>query len=82
MTTLFSQVIPKFTVRLEDVAVESLGHILIESDAAREVLRRMLSVGGDEIGAFGKVRTQPSGERGERPRLVCGRCERYGAGVD
>lgn len=69
MTTLFSRVIPKFTTRLEDVAVESLGHILTESHAAREVLQQMLSVGGVEIEALGKVRTQLSGERGERPDL-------------
>ena len=69
MTTLFSRVVPKFTPRLEDVAVESLGHVLTESAAAREALRLMLSLGGVEVGALGKVRTQPSGERGERPDL-------------
>ena len=45
------------------------GHILTESNVAREVLQQMLSVGGVEIAALGKVRTQPSGERGERPDL-------------
>lgn len=69
MTTLFSQIVPKFTPRLEDVAVESLGHILSKSDAARTALGQMLTAGGVEIEVTGKVRTQPSGERGERPDL-------------
>ncbi len=69
MTTLLSRVVPKFTSRLEDVAVESLGHILTESEAAKGALRQMLAFGGVEVGPLGKVRTQASGERGERPDL-------------
>ena len=70
MGTLFSRVVPKFTPRLEDVAVEALGHILTESAAARQALQQMLSAGGVGIGAIGKVRTQATGQRGERPDLA------------
>lgn len=69
MTTLFSGVVPLFTSRLEDVAVEALGYILTGSESARQALQQMLSVGGADVGEIGRVRTQASGERGERPDL-------------
>ena len=69
MPTLFSRVVPMFTPRLEDVAVEALGHILAESGAARQAFQQMLSAGGADIGSVGRVRTQVSGDRGERPDL-------------
>ncbi len=69
MNTLFSRIVPMFTTRVEDVAVEALGHILTESESSRVALGLMLSSGDADLGVLGKVQTQASGSRGERPDL-------------
>lgn len=69
-TTLFAQILPKFTERIEDVAVEALGYILSQSDAARKALKETLREGGTMVGSIAKVRTQATGGKRERPDLV------------
>ena len=69
-TTLFAQIVPKFTERTEDVAVEALGYILSQSDAARRALAITLREGGTAIASIARVRTQATGGKGERPDLV------------
>ena len=69
-TTLFAQIVPKFTERTEDVAVEALGYIFSQSDAARRALVNILREGGTAVTSFAKVRTQATGGKRERPDLV------------
>ena len=59
----------KFSDKYENIAVEALGHILSESDAARHVLSDVLRTGGAEVGEIARVETQVSGEEGTRPDL-------------
>ncbi len=67
--TLLAKIIPMFASP-ENVAVESLAHILSESEATRRALSAILSVGGATVGPIARVRTQATGEEGERPDLV------------
>ena len=60
----------KFSDKYENIAVEALGHILSESDAARYVLSDVLRTGGAEVGEIAKVKTQASGEEGTQPDLA------------
>lgn len=60
----------KFSDKYENIAVEALGHILSESDAARYVLSDVLRTGGAEVGEIARVKTQASGEEGTRPDLA------------
>ena len=69
-TTLFAQIVPKFTERTEDVAVEALGYILSQSDAARKALEYTLREGGAAVGSIARVRTQVTGGKRERPDLA------------
>ncbi len=69
-TTLFAHIAPRLTNRIEDVAVEALGHILSQSEAAREALEETLRLGGAQVGTIAKVQTQVAGEKGERPDLI------------
>lgn len=69
-TTLFAQIVPKFTERTEDVAVEALGYILSQSDAARRALENTLREGGTTVGSIARVRTQVTGGKRERPDLA------------
>ena len=69
-TTLFAHITPRLTDRTEDVAVEALGHILSQSEAARGALESILREGGTSVGTIARVRTQAAGEEGERPDLV------------
>ena len=69
-TTLFAQIVPQFTERTEDVAVEALGYILSQSDAARRALVNILREGGSAVGSIARVRTQATGGKRERPDLV------------
>ena len=66
--TLLAKIIPMFASP-ENVAVESLAHILSESEATRRALSAILSVGGTTV-EIARVRTQATGEEGERPDLV------------
>ncbi len=69
-TTLFAHIAPRLTDRIEDVAVEALGHILSNSEAARSALEETVGGGGTQVGSLSKVRTQAIGEDGERPDLT------------
>ena len=69
-TTLFAHIAPRLTNRIEDVAVEALGHILSQSEAAREALEETLRLGGAQVGSIARVQTQVTGEKGERPDLI------------
>ena len=70
-TTLFAHIAPRLTDRIEDVAVEALGHILSNSEAARSALEDTVRLGGIEVSSIDRVQTQAIGEEGERPDLVC-----------
>ena len=69
-TTLFAHIAPRLTDRIEDVAVEALGHILSNSEAARSALEETVRLGGAEVGSIDRVQTQVTGEEGARPDLV------------
>ncbi len=70
-TTLFAHIAPWLTDRIEDVAVEALGYILSNSEAARTALTNAVKDGGAEVGHITGVRTQSIGTEGERPDLSC-----------
>ena len=69
-TTLFAHIAPRLTDRIEDVAVEALGHILSQSPAARSALENTLRAGGTVVDSITTVRTQPRGRERERPDLA------------
>lgn len=69
-TTLFAHIAPRLTDRIEDVAVEALGHILSNSEAARGALVDTLRAGSIEAASIDTVRTQPRGRERERPDLA------------
>ena len=69
-TTLFAHIAPKFTDRIEDIAVEGLGHILSNSEAARSALEETVLLGGANVGSLDRVQTQVTAEEGGRPDLV------------
>ena len=54
----------------EDIAVEALGHILSNSEPARRGVEDLLESHGTNIGPIKWVRTQVTGEAGERPDLA------------
>ena len=60
----------KFSDKYENIAVEALGHILSESDAARHALSDVLRIGGAEVEEIARVKTQASDEEGTRPDLA------------
>ena len=68
--TLLARLAPLFGPQTENLAVEALGHILTESEAARSALSELLQAGGAEVGLVAQVRTQDAGEDGARPDLV------------
>ena len=69
-TTLFAHIAPRFTDRIEDVAVEALGHVLSNSEAARSALEETVRIGGANVGPIDRVQTQVTDEEGGRPDLV------------
>ena len=69
-TTLFAHIAPRLTDRIEDVAVEALGHILSNSEAARSALEETVGLGGAIVGPIDRVQTQVTDEEGARPDLV------------
>ena len=69
-TTLFAHIAPRLTDRIEDVAVEALGHILSNSEAARSALEETVGLGGAIVGPIDRVQTQVTGEERARPDLV------------
>ncbi len=54
----------------EDAAVEALGNILSQSEAARSALATTLREGGTAVGTIGRVRSEDVGVKGERPGLA------------
>ena len=54
----------------EDIAVEALGHILSNSEPARRAVEDLLESHGANIGPIKWVRTQVTGDAGERPDLA------------
>ena len=68
--TLLAKLALKFSPRTEDLAVEALGHILSQSEAARRALSDVIAAGGANLGEIAQVRTQATGEEGERPDLA------------
>ena len=69
-TTLFAHIAPRLTDRIEDVAVEALGHILSNSEAARSALEEAVRLGGANVGSIDRVVTQVTDEEGARPDLA------------
>ncbi|MCY4078621.1 MAG: hypothetical protein OXF54_00130 [Caldilineaceae bacterium] len=68
-TTLFAHIAQWLTYRIEDVAVEALGHILSQSLAAREALTDALKDGCIDVGSLDRVETQEIGDEREIPDL-------------
>ena len=69
--TLLAKLAPIFGPhKTEHIAVEALGHILSESEAARRALSDVLRTDGEEVGKIARVKTQVSGEEGTRPDLA------------
>lgn len=68
--TLLAKLAPIFGHQTENIAVEALGHILSESEAARRALSDVLRTDGEEVGKIARVKTQVSGEEGTRPDLA------------
>lgn len=68
--TLLAHLAPRFTDRIEDLAVEALGYILSKSEVAKCALAEMLREGGVDVGRIARVRTQNpvTGENQERER--------------
>ena len=54
----------------EDIAVEALGHILSNSGPARKAVEDLLESHGAKINPIKRVRTQVTGDAGERPDLA------------
>ncbi len=70
-TTLFAHIAPWLTDRIEDVAVEALGYIMSNSEAARTALSNAVKDGGIEVGSINRVETWEIGDEGAIPDLVC-----------
>ena len=71
--TLLADLIPRFTGRIEDVAVEALGYILNKSPAALVALNRLVQAGNAHMAEVEMVRTQSvqADDQGQmRPDLV------------
>ena len=70
-TTLFAHIVPWLTDSIENVAVEALGYILSNSEAARTALAETVKDGGIEAGSIDRVETWEIGDEGATPDLVC-----------
>ena len=68
--TLLAKLAPLFGAQTENLAVEALGHVLSGSLPARRALSDLLRASGAELGEIARVRTQATGDGGERPDLV------------
>ena len=68
--TLLARLAPMFGPQTENLAVEALGHILSESEAARSALSELLQASGAEVGKVALIRTQDAGEDGAKPDLA------------
>ena len=69
--TLLAHLAYKLSPQPETVATEALGHILRGSEAARKALQEVLFSVGVDVGRFNTVRTEVTGDSGERPDLGC-----------
>ena len=70
-TTLFAHIVPWLTDSIENVAVEALGYILSNSEAARTALADAVKDGGIDFGSIDRVETWEIGDEGAIPDLVC-----------
>ena len=68
--TLLAHLALKFGTHPENIAVDALGYILSESDAALSALQNVLRTGGAYVDQIPEIRTQDSDEKGGRPDLV------------
>ena len=68
--SLLAYLSPRFTGQTENIAVVALGYILSTSEAAREGLVSLLQSGGAEVEGLSRIRTEVTGDKGERPDLV------------
>ena len=68
--SLLAHLSRRLSGQTEDLAVESLGHILSTSAASRQALTDVLGNCGVEIGGISRVETQSTGGGGERPDLA------------
>lgn len=71
--TLLADLIPRFTGRIEDAAVEALGYILNKSPASLAALNRLVQAGNAHMAEIEMVRTQSvqaSDREQTRPDLV------------
>ena len=69
--TLLAHLSWKFSHQPETVATEALAHILSGSAAARNALGSFLQSHGADVDAVVRVRTEVTGEEGDRPDLAC-----------
>ena len=69
-STMFAHIVSHLTNRTEDVAVEALGFILSQSDAARRALRDLVALEGVDIGELTDAETQVGDETLARPDLA------------
>lgn len=60
----------RFTNGNEDIATEVLRYILSKSVACRGALRKIVRVGDADVGPLASVKTQDTGDHGERPDLA------------
>ena len=68
--TLLAKLAGMFGAQTENLAVAALGHVLSGSLPARRALSDLLRAGGADLGELARVRTQATGDGGERPDLV------------
>ena len=69
--TLLSHLASKLSHQPETVATEALGHILHNSEAARNALQEFLQSAGVDVGWINTASTEVTGDGGERPDLAC-----------
>ncbi len=69
--TLLANILPRFTGRIEDAAVEALGYILNKSAASMTALNSLVQAGNAEMAAVERVRTQSTkvSSKGQETRL-------------
>ena len=67
---LLTHIASKYTNRTEDVAVDALGYLLAESNAARDALRNMIQVCVNDVGELIDAETFVSGDDGKIPDLT------------
>ena len=69
-STLLAYLVPRLTHSTENTAIEALGYILSQSEAARDALDEVLRSLGSEIDPIARVATEVSDEKRGRPDLA------------